>query len=269
LVDFLNATQSLGQIQRILTQADNEIVIISPYIKISDDLVSRLLNAGNNRNITIKMVCREKDLNAEQRRKLEQTPNLRLYFNERVHAKCFYNDNSMVITSLNLYESSFGDNREMGVLLRNDLENDRSAFKEAKREAEFIISESESDILKPIKASNEKPQVTSNNIESKSKIEINPIQEKYTENAVNIGTSEFLGANDKYAEGHCIRCGDKIPFNPEAPYCHKHYKTWLRYKDPTYPERYCHKCGQEAITSRNNPQCTQCKNIISKVLITR
>ena len=117
MVQFVNATMARGEIERILTKAKYNMVMISPYIKINDDFIGRLNDAGLNRKVRITMVCREQDLLAGQRVKLEQTPNLALHFNERIHAKCFYNEDTMVITSLNLYESLSGPNREMGVLL--------------------------------------------------------------------------------------------------------------------------------------------------------
>ncbi len=108
------------------------MVIASPFIKINDDLISRLADAGVSRNVKITMVCREDNLRPEERKKVEQIPNLELCFNERVHAKCFHNETFMLTTSLNLYDSSTGDNRVMGVLLSIGQPNDKSAFDNTK-----------------------------------------------------------------------------------------------------------------------------------------
>jgi phosphatidylserine/phosphatidylglycerophosphate/cardiolipin synthase-like enzyme len=141
MVQFLNATQTFGEIQSIINQATNRssIVMISPYIKVNDLILSRLIDAGRNRNVRITMICRENDLKADERARLEQIPNLILVCDEHVHAKCFFNDECMVIGSLNLYDSTAGINHEMGVLLRNDHEGDKEAFQAAKNEAQFII----------------------------------------------------------------------------------------------------------------------------------
>jgi len=89
MVKFLNTTQARGEVESILTNARNYIVIVSPFIKINDDLISRLTDAAASKNVKITMVCREDDLRPEERKKVEQISNLKLCFNEKVHAKCF------------------------------------------------------------------------------------------------------------------------------------------------------------------------------------
>ncbi len=93
---FLNATQARREIESILTKARQNIFMISPYIKVNDDLISRLTDAGARRKVKILLVCRENDLRDEQRKRVEQVPNLELRFNEKVHAKCYFNEDSMV-----------------------------------------------------------------------------------------------------------------------------------------------------------------------------
>jgi len=46
--------------------------------------------------------------------------------------------------------------------------------------------------------------------------------------------------------GYCIRTGVKIPFNPERPFCDKAYRSWAKYKDENYQEKYCHFSGEES-----------------------
>jgi PLD-like domain len=220
MVQFLNATQTFGEIQSIINQATNRssIVMISPFIKVNDLILMRLIDAGKNRNVKITMVCRGENLNSEERMRLEQIPNLNLVWDEHVHAKCFYNDESMVIGSLNLYQSAAGINHEMGVLLHSDYESDREAFISAKNEAQFIIR-------------NAQPQCQ-NKVES---IDLKTI-------------------------GHCIHCGNEITFNVDAPYCNKCWKNWNRYKNRDFSEGICHSCGRDSNTSMNKPLCFSCEH---------
>jgi len=203
------------------------------------------------------MVCRGTDLIAEEKSKLEKIPNLVLRYNERVHAKCFYDEESMVITSLNLYKSSLGDNMEMGVILRNDIESDKIAYQQAKSEAQFIIRESELSINNSNTLYHNKQQERNDFNDARSKIATKP--EKSTDSSIVKDISKFFGFGVAETEGHCIRCGETIPFNVDAPYCLKHYKTWARYKDPAYIEHFCHKCGHEVVTSKQSPLCSHCK----------
>ncbi len=58
------------------------------------------------KGIKIVIICRERDLKPDVRNELKQLRNLDLRYDEDLHAKCFYNEESMVITSLNLHEHS-------------------------------------------------------------------------------------------------------------------------------------------------------------------
>ncbi len=282
MVQFVNATQARGEIERILTKAKYNMVMISPYIKINDDFIARLMDAGLNRKVRITMVCREQDLLAGQRVKLKQTPNLALHFNERIHAKCFYNEDTMVITSLNLYESLSGPNREMGVLLSSNTEGDKVAFDEAKAEAQFIIRESESDTSKLKTLTNERSQTPILKEKPNPKVETKPAKETSIEASIVKGISEFFGlkgiksARDLPAEntsmkvrsssrtkqkGYCIRCGKNKTYDLDAPYCPDCYRVWNKFKDPNYKEEFCHLCGTpNQPTTRNKPLCNSCYN---------
>ena len=64
--------------------------------------------------------------------------------------------------------------------------------------------------------------------------------------------------NAESDEGHCIRCGDDIDFDPGKPLCRDCYGVWKRYGDPDYKEDYCHSCGDESDTSVAKPLCYDC-----------
>jgi hypothetical protein len=257
MAQFMNATQARGEIERILTNAKYTIVMISPFIKINDDLIKRLTDAGD-RNVKIIMVCKEEDLKSSERSKIDQIPNLVLRSNDRVHAKCFYNEDSMVITSLNLYESSLGDNHEMGILLHNDHEEDKLAFQEAKNEAQYILRDSPtiSSFSNTKFVPETKTKVNYKSNEPKPVFNRTPIQEQSTADSIIKGISNFFGfENDT---GHCLHCGKDIPLNVNAPYCPECYKRWAKYNDDTYKEKICHKCGNTADTSKKHPLCYAC-----------
>ena len=142
MVEFLNKDKAYAELVDIVNKAESQLVLLSPYIKIPDYLLERLKFKAQ-QGIKIIVVCREKDLKTEVRSQLKQIKNLELRFDEVLHAKCFYNDKSMVITSLNSHEHSQQHNREMGILL--DSKEDSSVFKEALNEAKFIVSSARED----------------------------------------------------------------------------------------------------------------------------
>lgn len=58
--------------------------------------------------------------------------------------------------------------------------------------------------------------------------------------------------------GTCIRCGVRVPKNPEKPLCPSCYKAWAKYENPLYEESFCHDCGKAATTSLARPLCRPC-----------
>ncbi len=61
-----------------------------------------------------------------------------LKYNEDLHAKCYVNDEKMVITSLNLYEFSMANNKEMGVLIDKNDPADIQLYEDAFKEVDYI-----------------------------------------------------------------------------------------------------------------------------------
>src|SRR3989304_1925090 len=137
MAEFLNTANAYGEIQDIVSNASNKVVLISPYIKIPPLLLDRLKYIDG-KGIKIVVVCRKREeLKEDVRNDLKQLKHLELLFDENLHAKCFYNERKMVITSLNLTDYAQQNNREMGILL--SLKDDQNVFNEARNEAEFIV----------------------------------------------------------------------------------------------------------------------------------
>jgi hypothetical protein len=136
MAKFLNREGIIASISEIIAKSENRVVIISPFIKIPEELMQRLKDADKKRNIKILVVCRENGLHKETQKRLEGLNNLKLAFLSNLHAKCFHNENFVVITSLNLYDARNQSSNEMGVLLTVE---DGDVFSDAKAEAAYII----------------------------------------------------------------------------------------------------------------------------------
>jgi len=137
MVQFLDTAAAYAEIENIVNRAEKKLVLISPYIRISRLLLQRLFQASENRGINITFVCRKKNFKPVEYTALHRIPRLEILDLPNLHAKCFYNEKSMVITSLNLYDYSQTDNREMGILLT--YEKEPGAFIDAVNEADFMM----------------------------------------------------------------------------------------------------------------------------------
>jgi len=98
---------------------------------------------------------------------------------------------------------------------------------------------------------------------SKQSIVAARINEEWFNEYYLLEESSIPYSNEKFSiheNGYCIRCAEKIEYNPSLPYCNKCYTTWKKFADTTYAELYCHCCGKEMPkkTSMEKPLCYSC-----------
>jgi hypothetical protein len=115
---FLNREKFNFWIPKLITQADEEVILIVPYIQTSDTILKALQKA-NKDNKRIVIVYRENKLSDKEKEKLLALDNLDLLHHPNIHCKCYYNGDLLIIGSMNLYEYSEKNNREMGVVFGN------------------------------------------------------------------------------------------------------------------------------------------------------
>jgi len=229
MAKFLNTRKAVAAIEDLIKEAEEKLILISPYLKLSKDF-KELLTYRNSKDKITTVIFGKQELKPDEIKFLESLRFVILKFNEDLHAKCYVNDKQMIITSLNLYEFSMANNKEMGVLIDLKDQNDKSLYEDAFKEIEYIDSTSE-------------------------KFEFNvtnKVRPKLTKNKSN-GTLKPTG--DK---GHCIRCNKTIKLNPLVPYCKTCYNIWKKHEDDEYQENHCHICGKDETTTMLKPTCYSC-----------
>lgn len=115
MADFLTTHGVAFSLENIIRHAEKQIILLSPYLNISRILFDRLKEADR-RNVSISIVFRKNELNKNEFDKINSLKNLKLYDCNNLHAKCYVNEETAVISSMNLYEFSEKNNREMGAL---------------------------------------------------------------------------------------------------------------------------------------------------------
>ena len=105
-----------GRIKKFLSF--NDLFILSPYLKFPEILYERLCNA-NERGATIIMIFGKSDLSLEEKQKFSKISKIKLFFYENLHAKLYMVYSKAILCSMNLYDYSIQNNREMGVLIED------------------------------------------------------------------------------------------------------------------------------------------------------
>jgi phosphatidylserine/phosphatidylglycerophosphate/cardiolipin synthase-like enzyme len=133
---FLNTSATNYFLEELIKGASERLILISPFLRLNDR-VKGLLVDKNRLKIDIRIVYGKNELHPEEINWLRELSFVRTSFCKNLHAKCYINEESCIITSLNLYEFSQVNNNEMGVFLSR--ENDPEVYREAFEEAQRII----------------------------------------------------------------------------------------------------------------------------------
>lgn len=219
MAKLLNTTGVSYHLEELIRGTKDRLILISPYLQFNDRIKEHL----NNLNIQkkdISIVYRENKLQSNEHKWLESQIGIRTSICENLHAKCYVNENEAIITSMNLYEFSQQNNNEMGIYISKNQDIDLYNF--VYEEAQRLLTISEEIRVATTKIS-----------------------------------TELLNKPDKIAKqnGYCIRTGISIPFNIEKPLSFEAYKSWNKFGDVNYPEKFCHFSGEvsNGETSANKP----------------
>ncbi len=154
MAEFLNKKKLLEWVPKLIETAEKNLMIISPYIQISDKIFALLVDAEK-RGVETTLIYKEGELSDKERKRFYEIENLNLLFHPNLHSRCMYNEKYFLLTSMNLYEYSQKHNREMGVVFRrtdeessgwNDYKqgkDDESLFQDAIAEIQSILNSSE------------------------------------------------------------------------------------------------------------------------------
>lgn len=228
MAKFLNTKKSVSEIEDLIRDAGQTLILISPYLKLSKDF-KELLSYRNSKDKITTVIFGKVELNPDEMKFLESLQFVILKYKDDLHAKCYMNDEKMIITSLNLYDFSMNNNKEMGVLIEKANANDLELFEEAYKEIDYINTTSQRFAYKTQSA----PQVSAKQVDSKENGKSKPIDNKSVKKS-------------QSGKGYCIRTGVEIPFNVEKPMSYDAFKSWSKYSDPEYAEKYCHFSGEQS-----------------------
>ncbi|MEN8820729.1 MAG: phospholipase D family protein [Abyssibacter sp.] len=136
MAKFLNTSATNYFLEELIKTASERLTLISPFLKLNDR-VKELLEDKDRLKIDVRIVYGKNELQPEEINWLRELSFVRTSFCKNLHAKCYLNEKSCIITSLNLYEFSQVNNNEMGVLLSRD--DDAELYRDAYEEAQRII----------------------------------------------------------------------------------------------------------------------------------
>ena len=229
MVDFLTTTSISAELEKLIKSAREEIILISPYLKVNQRLQGFIRDADL-RRVRLTVIYGKRDMQDAEREWISglATP-AETWFVPNLHAKCYLSEDAAIITSMNLYEFSQQNNDEMGIYVSRS--QDPALYQEIKEEALRLRRTAAPGQGAPAETSP-------------------PTAPDQPPAAIPDQQASSLG--------YCIRCQAPVTLDPGKPYCGQHFRIWARYGDNTYEEKFCHRCGKEHTTSMAKPLCLPC-----------
>ncbi len=221
-------------VTKLIREANEHLILVSPYNSFWDHLRNEIHLAITKRGVQVTVIYREGEKESEDIIWLREE-GATVHVVDRLHAKLYLNESSVLLTSMNLLQSSREKSKEVGIHV-----NDADAQKELRNYVDNLIHLGSP--APPSSPSRREGRGTRGGPAQKppARGSMTRMQGKVT--PTKVGTT-----------GHCIHCGEDISLNAKKPLCLTDYKQWDKKHDN--PEKYCHKCGREYSTTFDKPFC--------------
>ena len=237
MAEFLRNNDISASLDNIINSTrGGSLLLISPYLKFSRRIKEALMDQVQAYRSHVDVVYGKHDLRPEEYKWLADNE-IKTYYREPLHAKCYINESHALITSMNLYEFSQQNNDEMGILV--SAKDDHDLYEKIKENAYLIRRQSEQVKLEVTRVDDDDDDLPADQPDA-------PVRVR-SESQTTLPETGF-----------CLRCGTEIPCDPERPYCDSHYRSWARFKNESYEENHCHTCGADHATSMAKPLCLSC-----------
>jgi hypothetical protein len=256
MAEFLEGSKLNAAIEDLISNAYEQIILMSPYVKFHARIKDELSKHKKNPSILIRLVFGKnkddfsKSINVSDLDFLMDFPHISIFHNDRLHAKIYCNENDSILSSMNLYDFSQNNNLEFGVkssykLLGNSMEGRINEFIDKVIQGSELVFEKKPEFNKEMLGLSKKYTGSKITIDKLSVLlgkakEKTPLTgPKFTPPQRPTPTNQNSSLN-----GFCIRTGKQIPLNAEQPFSAESLASWKRFGDENYAEKFCHFSGE-------------------------
>lgn len=230
-IRVLHPTEIALRVREFVGAAQDILIVVTPYFRPWAQMQTEIERAAK-RKVDVRLIVREDEVDKLRDALAPCTAcGVRVLSRTRLHAKLYVTESAAILTSMNLLEASANDSWEAGIQVEKSGAPD--PYRRLLRQAQDLIEASD-EIAPPDRARGRKAP-SGNNVPAAPP-----------------------------SKGACLRCGEKIRFDPEKPLCFQCYGSWKKYANAEYEEKYCHGCGEPKATSVAKPMCRPCWTTASK-----
>jgi hypothetical protein len=257
MANFLKGEQLNSELDKIFEHAHEQLIIISPFIKLHSRTKDTLKDKLTEPKLKITIVFGKNEKNKSKSLSLEEFnffkgfPNIEIKYEPRLHAKYYANESSALLSSMNLYDYSQNNNIEFGILTTPPILGSlasgitgESLDQKAFSYFETVVKNSETKYLKEPLFEKKLMGLTKKHI--RSDVKIDKLSTELVSKSLIKKKITPRSKPKSVQNGYCIRTGIKIPFDTKRPLSDKAFESWNKFKDENYPEKYCHYSGEKS-----------------------
>jgi len=138
--EFLSPVGTSYQIDRLISEANNEIVFFSPLLKLHESVILRLQQADQ-RNVRLTIVYGKERNQTRGQRWFKEFKNLRILYHDKLNTFLYRNEKELILTSMGLAELAGSKYSNMGLLVSKL--RDRKAYEDGIYEQELLVEYAE------------------------------------------------------------------------------------------------------------------------------
>lgn len=138
--EFLSSVGTSYQIDRLISEANSEIVFFAPVMKLQESIILRFQQADQ-RNVRITLLYGKERNQIRGQRWYKEFKNLRILHHDKLNTFLFKNEKEMILTSMGLADLSGSKHSDMGLLISKM--RDRKAYEDGIYEQELLIEHAE------------------------------------------------------------------------------------------------------------------------------
>ncbi len=259
-MDVIGGTHISNEIISLVEGAKTALYLISPYFDPWDRLGVEIGRAAK-RCQRVVLVVRGGEDRAKQEAKAQPfvAQGVEVLYLHRLHAKIYLTESQAIVTSMNLLRSSALDSFEIALRLR--MPQDSEAILKVAQEVKQLVE----------RAREETSAVDGERAAKKAATEAGALASLLETTGGRKGAvaspaaavvrevvKVLAAAQALSSTGHCIRCNESVAFDDGKPLCPQCFRSWSKFSNPEYTEKYCHRCGKERSTSVAKPLCKPC-----------
>ena len=214
---FIQPDDIIPQMELLIDQTRETVWFVSPDIHLTEPVFVKLGGASA-RGVKINIfIGTEPDPLAAQL--LSVIQNVELYCLENLNARCYLNEENMLITSMSLGDMQGPVKHDIAILINSTID---------------------SELNNTIRA------------------DIDSMVISYVGIGLIPGSGDHTLKADAMYQGFCISCGMPVSYNTENPFCQMCGRS-VRTANEDFNGFYCHSCGTEFSVNTPVPLCAECE----------